>query len=396
MRPPGDTLAAQATLHEVLTTLALAAGSLLPLRRRRHVAPAHRGGRGRVGPPGRLAGGRPVAGSTADLEAQMALARRLTSLGRAARSEAVVKVRQPLDAGPGLPPGRTRRRSCDDIVADELNVDEIDVADELSDVLQFELVPNFKTLGSAPGRAGQRAQAGAGRARRRRRCGRHWKPGGPSPSRWEASRSSCRPRTCSCGSGASRVSPCPARAARWWRSTSTSTTACASEAWPATSCGWCRTCARPAGSRSPTASTSRGGPRAIAGFFDYIAREVLAVEIADRARARGRAPCSSSTTTSSPSRCGCGSSESTRPPEPVGQRRGSPGSSDPLSATWTPPVAAGSSTTRSASVRIRATPAPARAAAASPRSSTRSAIRCVHARSYARPQRVGSSASSSR
>ncbi len=34
-----------------------------------------------------------------------------------------------------------------EIVADELNVDEIDTADELSEVIQFELVPNFKTLG---------------------------------------------------------------------------------------------------------------------------------------------------------------------------------------------------------------------------------------------------------
>ena len=60
-----------------------------------------------------------------DLEAQMALARRLSSLGRAARGEAGVKVRQPLaralvylPAGaPGIPRG---------IVEDELNVDGVD------------------------------------------------------------------------------------------------------------------------------------------------------------------------------------------------------------------------------------------------------------------------------
>jgi isoleucyl-tRNA synthetase len=34
-----------------------------------------------------------------------------------------------------------------DMVAEELNVDEIDVADELSEVLEFELAPNFRTLG---------------------------------------------------------------------------------------------------------------------------------------------------------------------------------------------------------------------------------------------------------
>jgi isoleucyl-tRNA synthetase len=81
-----------------------------------------------------------------DLEAQMGLARRLTSLGRAARSEAGVKVRQPLSRAlvflpPNAPP------LLDDMVAEELNVDEIDMADELGEVLQFELVANFRTLG---------------------------------------------------------------------------------------------------------------------------------------------------------------------------------------------------------------------------------------------------------
>ncbi|MGH9090099.1 MAG: DUF5915 domain-containing protein, partial [Acidimicrobiales bacterium] len=80
------------------------------------------------------------------LEAQMALARRLTSLGRAARSEAGVKVRQPLaralvflaPGSPALLPG---------VVEDELNVDEVVVAEELGEVLHFDLVPNFRVLG---------------------------------------------------------------------------------------------------------------------------------------------------------------------------------------------------------------------------------------------------------
>ena len=73
----------------------------------------------------------------------MALARRLTSLGRAARGEAAVKVRQPLTrALVFLPAGSPE--ILRDIVADELNVDEVDTADELSEVIQFELVPNFQ------------------------------------------------------------------------------------------------------------------------------------------------------------------------------------------------------------------------------------------------------------
>ena len=102
-----------------------------------------------------------------ELEAQMALARRLTSLGRAARSEASVKVRQPLARAlvflPADAPDILR-----DIVADELNVDEIDTADELSEVISFELVPNFRTLGPRLGERVQGAEAGAGEARRRR------------------------------------------------------------------------------------------------------------------------------------------------------------------------------------------------------------------------------------
>ena len=143
--PPSDTLAAQATLHEVLTSLSLLLAPFCPFvadtmwralsgadeTHSVHLAdwPDH--------DPGLI---------DRDLEAQMGLARRLTSLGRAARSEAGVKVRQPLSRAlvflpPNAPP------LLDDMVAEELNVDEIDVADELGEVLEFELVPNFGTLG---------------------------------------------------------------------------------------------------------------------------------------------------------------------------------------------------------------------------------------------------------
>ncbi len=143
--PPGDTLAAQATLHEVLTTVALLLAPFCPFVSdamwRQLTAAAE-------DESVHLADW-PVADRTRidrDLEAQMALARRLTSLGRAARSEASVKVRQPLSrALVFLPAGSAQ--ILVDIVAEELNVDRIDTADELSDVIQFELAPNFKTLG---------------------------------------------------------------------------------------------------------------------------------------------------------------------------------------------------------------------------------------------------------
>jgi isoleucyl-tRNA synthetase len=143
--PAGDTLAAQATLHEVLTTLSLLLAPLCPFvadtmwraltgaaeDQSVHLADWPRADPDRI---------------DADLDAQMALARHLTSLGRAARSEAGIKVRQPLSRALVFLPSDAPA-ILHDIVADELNVDEIDVADELGDVLEFELLPNFRTLG---------------------------------------------------------------------------------------------------------------------------------------------------------------------------------------------------------------------------------------------------------
>jgi isoleucyl-tRNA synthetase len=173
--PPGDSLAAQATLHEALVTLSVLLAPFCPFVADRmwaeltgaggedsvHLAdwPDRASGEVPAG-PSRSAGERGAGtGQTGwagavdpDLEARMALARRLTSLGRAARSEAGVKVRQPLARAlvflaPGAPP------LLPGVVEDELNVDEVVVADELGDVLRFELVPNFKTLGPRLGPA---------------------------------------------------------------------------------------------------------------------------------------------------------------------------------------------------------------------------------------------------
>ncbi len=143
--PAGDTLAAQATLHAVLTTTSLLLAPFCPF-----VADAMwRALTGADETQSVHLADWPVPDGPAidrDLEAQMDLARRLTSLGRAARSEAGVKVRQPLSrALVFLPSGAAA--ILYDMVAEELNVDEIDVADELSEVLEFELAVNFRTLG---------------------------------------------------------------------------------------------------------------------------------------------------------------------------------------------------------------------------------------------------------
>jgi isoleucyl-tRNA synthetase len=82
----------------------------------------------------------------------MAVARRLTSLGRAARAEAGVKVRQPLARALVFLPNLAATPPAG-VVEDELNVDHLEYATDLANVLSFELVPNFRTVGPRLGEA---------------------------------------------------------------------------------------------------------------------------------------------------------------------------------------------------------------------------------------------------
>jgi len=157
---PADSLGAQATLHETLVTVARLLAPMTPFLADRmwrdltgaaeddsvHLADWPAAEPGAVEP---------------GLEAGMALARRLSSLGRAARSEAGVKVRQPLArALVYLPPGSADLPAG--IVEDELNVDVVEATAELGDVLTYELVPNFKLLGPRLGKRVQQLRAAMG------------------------------------------------------------------------------------------------------------------------------------------------------------------------------------------------------------------------------------------
>ncbi len=151
--PESDSLSAHATLHEALATMALVFAPFCPFvadvmwqaltgagdDASVHLADWPTPDSARVDPA---------------LEERMAQARRLSSLGRAARGEAGVKVRQPLRrALVFLPPNAPEL--LDEVVAAELNVDRVEVAAELGQLISFEVIPNFRVLGP---RLGPRVQ----------------------------------------------------------------------------------------------------------------------------------------------------------------------------------------------------------------------------------------------
>ncbi len=157
---PADALGAQATLHEVLVTVARLLAPFCPFvadRMWRELTGATEDDSVHLTDwPGAAPEDRDPA-----LESGMALARRLSSLGRAARAEAGVRVRQPLaralvhlPAGSAVPPAG--------IVEDELNVDAVEITEELGDVLSYELVPNYRVLGPRLGSRVQELRAALG------------------------------------------------------------------------------------------------------------------------------------------------------------------------------------------------------------------------------------------
>jgi isoleucyl-tRNA synthetase len=149
--PRSDSLAAQATLLEALQRVTILMAPFCPLLTQRlyqeHHAVSDNDSVHLVDWPAANPRRR-----NETLEASMDVARRLTSLGRAARADAGVKVRQPLaralvflaPSSP-LPPAG--------IVEDELNVDVLEYGRELAEVLKFELVPNFRVVGPRLGEA---------------------------------------------------------------------------------------------------------------------------------------------------------------------------------------------------------------------------------------------------
>jgi len=78
---------------------------------------------------------------------QMAGARRLVGLGRAARGEARVRVRQPLRRALLLHPGVELDDEVRREIADELNVKALEEVSSLAELMTWQVVPNFRALG---------------------------------------------------------------------------------------------------------------------------------------------------------------------------------------------------------------------------------------------------------
>ena len=90
---------------------------------------------------------RAVGPPDAGLSAEMEAARRLVGLGRAARTDAGVRTRQPLGRALLLHPGAALSEDVAAEVAAELNVRRLEDVETLSDLMTWTVVPNFRALG---------------------------------------------------------------------------------------------------------------------------------------------------------------------------------------------------------------------------------------------------------
>jgi isoleucyl-tRNA synthetase len=84
-----------------------------------------------------------------DLESGMNAVRRTVELGRAARAQAGVKVRQPLRKAVVVATGAEREaiERLSDLVATELNVKDVEFVAEEAELVRYEVKPNYRALG---------------------------------------------------------------------------------------------------------------------------------------------------------------------------------------------------------------------------------------------------------
>jgi isoleucyl-tRNA synthetase len=85
----------------------------------------------------------------AELERGMDAVRRTVELGRAARAESRIKVRQPLRRAVVVASGAERQAISEraDLVTSELNIKELEFVSEESELVRYRLKPNYRALG---------------------------------------------------------------------------------------------------------------------------------------------------------------------------------------------------------------------------------------------------------
>ena len=89
----------------------------------------------------------PAATADQGLATEMAAARTLVALGRAARTDARIRTRQPLRRALVLHPGVELSPEVRAEIAEELNVHALEDVDTLGDLVSWTVVPNFRALG---------------------------------------------------------------------------------------------------------------------------------------------------------------------------------------------------------------------------------------------------------
>ena len=102
---------------------------------------------------------------------EMAIVREIASLGRAARMDAKIKVRQPLAVVEIVLADPSHRQWLTGhlpLIADELNVKRVEFAADADQYVSYEVKPNFKSIGPEVRQAGPADQEGAGDGRRGR------------------------------------------------------------------------------------------------------------------------------------------------------------------------------------------------------------------------------------
>ncbi|MEQ9399522.1 MAG: isoleucine--tRNA ligase [Longimicrobiales bacterium] len=147
-----DARGAFRTLHEALRTVALLAAPVVPMTADwLHHALTGESVHLQLLPE--------VAGvADTGLEAEMDAARTLVSLGRAAREDVKIRVRQPLRSLQAVVPGgRSLSDEVLDVVRDELNVKTVTFLGSAEDLVTLSARPNFRSLGQRFGKDTQRA-----------------------------------------------------------------------------------------------------------------------------------------------------------------------------------------------------------------------------------------------